>query len=180
MFIRYNARLKINIKRILVKPREKYTIRRKMIKSVFNQNDVTEVIERINKLNSESQRQWGKMSIDQMLAHLNVTYEMVYTDKHPKPNPFMRLIIKLVAKNAVVGEKPYKKDAQTAPQFIIADKRDFELEKKRLIDFIVKTQELGAEHFDGKESLSFGVLNITEWNSLFYKHLDHHLNQFGV
>ena len=44
----------------------------------------------------------------------------------------------------------------------------------------MKTQELGEAHFEGKESHSFGPLNKTEWNNMFYKHADHHLTQFGV
>jgi ectoine hydroxylase-related dioxygenase (phytanoyl-CoA dioxygenase family) len=53
-------------------------------------------------------------------------------------------------------------------------------EKERLIGFIRQVQALGAQHFDGKESHSFGVLNSKEWNNMFYKHLNHHLEQFGV
>ena len=34
--------------------------------------------------------------------------------------------------------------------------------------------------FEGKESNSFGPLTKGEWNNMFYKHLDHHLSQFGV
>jgi hypothetical protein len=49
-----------------------------------------------------------------------------------------------------------------------------------LINYIKRTADLGESHFDGKESRSFGKLNITEWNNMFYKHLDHHLSQFGV
>jgi hypothetical protein len=41
-------------------------------------------------------------------------------------------------------------------------------------------QELGEEHFDNKDYRSFGRLNVKEWNAMFYKHLDHHLSQFGV
>ncbi|MEP1258742.1 hypothetical protein [Algoriphagus sp.] len=63
---------------------------------------------------------------------------------------------------------------------MIADQRDFEKEKNRLISYLKKTQEYGASYFDGKESLSFGVMTTEEWNNLFYKHLDHHLTQFGV
>jgi len=40
--------------------------------------------------------------------------------------------------------------------------------------------ELGEAHFDKKESHSFGVLTKGEWDTMFYKHLDHHLGQFGV
>ena len=75
---------------------------------------------------------------------------------------------------------PYKKNAQTAPYFIIADDRDFEEEKARLIGYIQRTQALGQAHFEGKRSHSFGVLSAQEWNTMFYKHLDHHLIQFGV
>ncbi len=150
------------------------------MKNVFNQADTAEVIARINKLSPSSQALWGKMSVGQMLAHCNVTYEMVYDNIHPAPNAVMKFILKLFVKNIVVGEKPFKKNSQTAPAFIITDSKDFEKEKKRLIDYINKTQQLGDVHFEGKESNSFGVLSKSEWNNLFAKHLDHHLGQFGV
>lgn len=63
---------------------------------------------------------------------------------------------------------------------MITDQKDFEKEKSKLIGYIKQTQEEGADSFDGKESHSFGVLNKAEWNNMFYKHLDHHLTQFGV
>ncbi len=150
------------------------------MKNIFKAADADEVIARINKLTPETKAVWGKMSVDQMLAHCNVTYEMLYTDKHPKPNFLLKFILKSFIKNSVVNDKPYKQNGQTAPAFVIADHRNFEDEKKRLIDFIKKTQELGEDYFDGKESHSFGVLNKSEWNMMFYKHLNHHLSQFGV
>lgn len=52
----------------------------------------------------------GKMSVDQMLAHCNVMYEMVYDDIHPKPNSFLRFILKSFIKNKVVNENPYLKN----------------------------------------------------------------------
>ena len=88
--------------------------------------------------------------------------------------------MKLFVKNAVVNEKPYPKNSATAPAFRITSEKDFELEKIRLIEYIKKTQALGRSQFDGKESLSFGPLTAQEWNNLFYKHLNHHLSQFGV
>lgn len=150
------------------------------MKNVFNQQDVSELIDRVNKLSPTSQRLWGKMTVAQMLAHCNVTYELVYDNKHPKPNAFMKFMLKLFVKNTVVSEKPYKHNSQTAPVFLIKDERDFQTEKTRLIDYITKTQQLGENHFDNKESHSFGALTKREWNNMFYKHLDHHLRQFGV
>lgn len=85
--------------------------------NIFDKNVTEGLIARINKLKTDSQPEWGKMNAPQMLAHCNVTYEMAYTDKHPKPNFFMKFILKLFVKNIVVGEKPYKRNSQTAPAF---------------------------------------------------------------
>jgi hypothetical protein len=150
------------------------------MKNVFNPADVAELTTRINKLTPQSTPEWGKMTVEKMLAHCNVSYEMVYTDKHPKPNVFMKLILKTLVKKLVVGPQSYKHNNPTAPAFLIKDERDFETEKKRLVDYLNQTQQLGEAHFDGKASHSFGKLTIGEWNTMFYKHLDHHLTQFGV
>jgi len=150
------------------------------MKDIFDPKTTTDTIARIDQLTPETQPLWGKMNVSQMLAHCCVTYEMAYTDKHPAPKGFMKIILKLFVKNMVVSEKPYKKNLKTAPQFVIADERDFKKEKERLIAYIKKTEELGGDHFDGKENLSFGKMSKKEWNNMFYKHLDHHLQQFGV
>ena len=52
--------------------------------------------------------------------------------------------------------------------------------KNRLIEYINRTVQLGQNHFEGRESMIFGEMTSTEWNNLFYKHIDHHLTQFGV
>lgn len=148
--------------------------------NIFSPSVSDGIIKRINQLNANTQPVWGKMSVGQMLAHCCVTYEMCYEDKHKKPNAFIRFILKMMVKPKVVGESEYGQNGKTAPQFIITESKEFEAEKARLIAFITKTQQLGENHFEGKESHSFGVLNKTEWNNMFYKHLDHHLRQFGV
>lgn len=151
------------------------------MKNIFDKAVTEEVIDRINKLTLSTSAKWGKMDIAQMLAHCNVTYEMVFEpEKHPKPNGFKRFILKLIVKPLVVGDKEYKENNPTAPAFKIVSEREFEFEKARLIDFLNRTQELGGAHFEGKESNSFGTLKANEWNAMFYKHLDHHLRQFGV
>lgn len=151
-----------------------------MLKNIFNTEVSSEIIDRINRLTPASKPLWGSMGVAQMLAHCNVTYEMVYTNKHPKPNALLRFILKLLVKNKVVSDKPYEPNMRTAPAFIIKDDKDFEKEKSRLIEYILKTRQLGGHHFNGKESLSFGPLTQEQWSNMFYKHLDHHLRQFGV
>ncbi len=148
--------------------------------NIFSKEVSDNIIRRINNLTPASQPKWGKMSVAQMLAHCNVTYEMIYENIHPKPNGFMKFILKMLVKNKVVSETPYKHNNRTAPQFIIKETKDFEVEKQRLINYITKTQQSGENNFDNKESHSFGKLSKTEWNNMLYKHLNHHLTQFGV
>ena len=150
------------------------------MKNLFDTTGANDTIARINNLTPETQPQWGKMSVAQMLAHCSVAYDMALTDKYPKPNFFFRFMAKLFAKSMVVGPKPYPRNSRTAPEFVISEPKVFTVEKDRLINNIKKTLELGAGHFEGKESLSFGPLSKDEWNTLFSKHLDHHLTQFGV
>jgi Protein of unknown function (DUF1569) len=151
-----------------------------ILPNLFTKEVSNIVIQRINNLKPTTQANWGKMNVAQMLAHCNVTYEMVFENIHPKPNAFLKFILKALVKKKVVTETPYQHNGKTAPAFIIKGNKDFESEKQRLTHYISKAQELGENHFEGKESHSFGVLSKTEWNNMFYKHLDHHLTQFGV
>ena len=149
--------------------------------NIFTKDVTDQVIARINALTSESRRQWGKMDVAKMLAHCCVSYEMIYEpDKHPKPNFLFGLILKTVVKGKIASDKPLKKNGPTGPQFVIKTDHDFDMEKARLIAFVQKTQQLGEAEFDGKVSASFGKLTKTEWSNMLYKHLDHHLSQFGV
>ncbi len=153
----------------------------KMIKNVFNQNDVAEIIERINQLTPESQPQWGKMSVAQMLAHCNISYEYVFQpEKYKQTGAFVKFMLKLFVKKKVVNEEIYKQNSPTSPDFIIKDEKNFEDEKMRLIAFVTRILEAGSDYFDNYESHSFGKLNKNEWNNMFYKHIDHHLRQFGA
>ncbi len=149
--------------------------------NIFTKEVSEQVIARIEKLTPTTPHLRGKMTVDQMLAHCNITYEYVYEPtKHQSPNFFIKSILKLFVKKIVTNEKDFKHNSSTAPDFIITWDKDFEAEKKRLINFITKTQALWETHFEWLESHSFGKLNTTERNNMFYKHLDHHLRQFWV
>lgn len=148
--------------------------------SVYEQQTTDETLARLEKLTHESQPKWGKMNVAQMLAHVSVSYDMAYGKIEVNNNFLMKLMIKLFVKKMVTNEVPYKQNLRTAPQFLITDEREFEKEKAHLIENIKLTQEKGKAYFEGKESASFGPLSAEEWNNTFYKHLDHHFQQFGV
>ncbi len=152
-----------------------------MIKNIFDKHVSDVIIHRIHQLTPTTQPNWGIMSVDQMLAHCIVTYLYTYhQEQFKKPNAIKKFFLKTFVKGFVTGEKPYQKSLRTAPEFIMKVNKDFEKEKPLLINYINKSQQLGTQHFEGLENFSFGKMTSKEWNNLFFKHLDHHLTQFGV
>lgn len=149
--------------------------------NIYNAADVSVLINRIDQLNENKLPQWGSMNAAQMLAHCNIAYQYAY-EPHlfEKPTFFKRFLLKVFVKKYVVTNKPYKQNSSTAPEFKITEVKDFENEKKRLIDNLNKTLILGRTHFEGLENSSFGKLTADQWNILFSKHLDYHLKQFNV
>ena len=151
------------------------------MQNVFDAKDAQEYINRINNLTPETQRKWGKMSVDQVLAHLNVAYDLTFTlEKFPKPSFIAKFLLSRFVKPKITNEIPYKQSLPTSPAFIIADERNFEEEKAKLIGNIQRVQQLGREAFEGKENINFGKMTAQCWNNMFAKHLNHHLEQFGV
>ena len=121
------------------------------------------------------------MSVDQVLAHLNVAYDLTFTpEKFPKPSFIAKFLLSRFVKPKITNEIPYKQSLPTSPVFIIADERNFEEEKAKLIGNIQRVQQLGREAFEGKENINFGKMTAQCWNNMFAKHLNHHLEQFGV
>lgn len=150
------------------------------MKSVFEEAVKDELLNRLNQLSEKSQPHWGKMNVSEMLAHCNVAYELDEKEEDDKIKGLKKFILKLLIKPTVTNEKPYKKNSTTAPEFRIADKRDFDIELKKLKGFVELTFERGPSFYEGRMSYSFGALNSKEYSNMYFKHLDHHLNQFGV
>ena len=94
------------------------------MKNLFDKDTYTEIIQRINTLTPQSQRQWGKMNVAQMLAHCKEAFKVPLSDKK-MPRMFMGLLIGWMIKPKLYNEYPWKKNLPTAPNFIIKDERGF-------------------------------------------------------
>ncbi len=148
--------------------------------STFTRETLEENIDRIDRLSPDTKPEWGKMNVAQMLAHLNVAYD-IETGKIPVKNNFlMRIFLRAFVKRIVTGPKPYPRNMRTAPVFLVAEDRDFQREKAKLIGHLRRVAEAGETAYSGKENVSFGKMTAEEWSVLYQKHLDHHLTQFGV
>jgi hypothetical protein len=148
--------------------------------SIYNPEAINIILSRLEKLTAQTTPNWGKMNAPQMLAHLNVSYDIDNGKIAAKTPAILKFVLRLFLKPIVVSEKPYKSNLRTAPAFIISSEKSFELEKKKLLDNLTETQVKGAKYYEGRESASFGKLTANEWNNLYYKHLNHHFIQFGI
>lgn len=163
-------------------PLAKQNLNKMALPNAFESSTVQQNISRIEKLTPETQPGWGKMNAGQMLAHLNVGYDIGLDKREVKYGGFMKFMLKMMGVKKIVNHElpAYKKNNRTAPAFIIADQRNFEEEKAKLIQNFKDVGEKGASHFEGKENPAFGSLTAAEWSCNFQKHTEFHLNQFGV
>ena len=146
------------------------------VKNLFDATVKQEIIDRINKLTPQSQRQWGKMDVAQMLAHCQMPLG-VATGKHKlKGSGFLKLIGPLL-KGLLFNNKPFKKNLGTDKSFIMTTPKEFEKEKSGLIQMI---NDFSASSMTDEPHPIFGKLTKEQWSKGTWKHLDHHLQQFGV
>ena len=146
------------------------------MKDLFDDSSRREITERVNKLSPDSKPIWGKMSVAQMLAHNVIPMELALQNKKPS-RLFMGKIFGGFIKKILLSPKPFKKNSFTPKEFKIDTEQNFNEQKKNLLAAINKFQK-GA--ITDKVHPFFGEMSETEWGQLQYKHLDHHLQQFGV
>ena len=149
------------------------------MKNLFDAGVYNEITERINKLTPQSQRQWGKMNVAQMLAHCKEAFKVPLSDKK-MPRMFLGLLVGWMVKAKLYNDSPWKRNLPTAPNFIIKDERDFEKEKKELTSLINQFYTGGPGNVGRFPHPMFGSFTAEQWGKSMYKHLDHHFQQFGV
>lgn len=148
------------------------------MRNIFNLDDKNEIINRIDELHPDSKPMWGKMSVAQMLAHCVAPTRVALGETTPKRNIFGILFGK-TAKKKLVGKKPFPKNLPTDPSFVIKHSPDFYEKQNELKDVIEKLYNKDKNTLADKHPF-FGKMTIDDWGVLSYKHLDHHLRQFGV
>lgn len=148
------------------------------MKSIFNLTDNQEIINRINNLTPNSPALWGTMSVDQMLKHINDAVLVSFNEK-PLQVPIVFKILGRMMKGFIFKQAEFSKNSPTAKEFKYETNFEFEEVKHELIANFSRFQQ-GEQAITCKKHPFWGKMNAEEWNSLQWKHLDHHLRQFGV
>ncbi|WP_260705963.1 DUF1569 domain-containing protein [Edaphobacter flagellatus] len=150
------------------------------MKNLFEPARVEEVKERIAHLKPDSQRQWGKMNAAQAMAHCAGGLELAAGTRLP-PRLFMGRIIGAIVKPLALGnDEPMRRNSPTVPGLVMEDQRDLATEQERLYALIDRFAAAGPDGCTTHPHSFFGRLTPQEWAILMYKHLDHHLRQFGA
>ena len=147
------------------------------MKSFFEDGVYEEITNRINKLDGSTEPKWGKMDVGQMLNHCQMPLNIILEkeDYGVKPN----WLINLLFKKSMYSDKLWRKNLPTAPGFSIKTEKDFEVEKQ-VISKLLEELNSQKNRDDWQPHPAFGKLTKAQWGKMQYKHLDHHLRQFGV
>ena len=150
-----------------------------MTKSLFNQEYNASIVARIRQLRPDSQAQWGKMNVAQMVKHAQQPLRVAIGELKLKQNIIGFLFGKM-AKNKFLKTKSMGKNLPTDKHFIISDIPEFEAEREKLIALVHQMAVKGSDIITKEAHPFFGKMTIEEWDTLQTIHLEHHLEQFGV
>jgi hypothetical protein len=150
------------------------------MKNLFEAARAGEVKQRIAQLRPDSERLWGKMNPAQALEHCSRGMEMALGDKNPPRVMVGRILGWIVKPLALGNDEPMRRNSPTAKELVVQDERDLVTERARLCGLIDRFAAAGPKGCTRHPHAFFGRLTPDEWAILMYKHLDHHLRQFGV
>ncbi|MBI1289233.1 MAG: DUF1569 domain-containing protein [Flavobacteriales bacterium] len=143
------------------------------MRTLLQPSDFESIVERVNSLDGSETRLWGTMSESQMLEHCRKQIEMAI-GKIPTKPLFPRPL-QWLTKITFGYYIPWPKNLITAPEMVARseDKLEIELEKLlAVVSAFVEAEKLYPHPI-------FGNLTKEDWGLIIYKHLDHHLRQFG-
>lgn len=151
------------------------------MKILFEADTVEEIKRRLLQLRPDSRRRWGKMTPVQMLAHCSAGLKMAMGQIRPRRLMLGRVMGPLVKPLALLERSEFRRNVPTAKELMVAvDQKHFVQERNRLNELIDCFAAAGSAGCTTHPHFFFGQLTPNEWAILMYKHLDHHLRQFGA
>jgi Protein of unknown function (DUF1569) len=149
------------------------------MKNLFQRESVDEIVLRIDHLQPTSARQWGKMEVAQMMAHCSAALDMA-SGRLKRPRVFIGRLIGPLFKSIYTNEKPFSRNNPTDPKLVFSDQRDFVREQEQLKQKVREFHAAGEAGCTKHPHPFFGPFTPQQWSRGMYKHLDHHLRQFGA
>jgi Protein of unknown function (DUF1569) len=151
------------------------------MRNILNESDYESIIDRITQLSISSKRRWGKMSVEQMLAHCSDQIRLALSQKQPheKPNFFNRNVMKYFGLWLPrIPLRNLKAPVDMNQKFYGTASADINTEQQNLLR-LLNSFRTSSEDFILKPHPMYGKLNRKQWGRFMFVHIDHHLRQFG-
>ena len=149
------------------------------MKNLFHPSAAVDILSRFEKLQPDSKALWGNMNVAQMLAHIQVPTQVALGDRKLKQS-IPGLLFGRIAKKKLLSEKPFPTGLPTDPSFVMKGTYDFHTEKQKALGLLNRLVAGGVAELTQQTHPFFGKMTADEWGILTWKHMDHHLRQFGV
>jgi hypothetical protein len=148
--------------------------------NIFNEQDYAIILQRIGNITESSTRQWGTMNVAEMLVHCNLQLKLALHEIEGAKHEGSFILRTGFGRWMGLYGPRWKKGATTPTQMNIKNQNlsigKVDAEKETLLNYLktILTKVAFQEH------PIFGKLNKKDWGRLIWKHLDHHLRQFGA
>ena len=148
--------------------------------TLFDQQVHQDILVRIDNLTENSSSIWGKMNVAQMVKHCQIPLLVANgkVELSEKPGFVKKMVFKFY-KPIMYNDKPWPENITTPKDFKVIDTPIFEVERDQL-KIIVTEFHSKALNMHWPKHPFFGNFKTDQWGRMQYKHLDHHLRQFGV
>lgn len=150
-----------------------------MGKSIYSKGAIEEISTRMNDLQADQLPLWGSMNPTEMLVHCNLANAAILASPKTTQSPSMKQrLYKFIFFHV---KKDFPKGARGAKRFDVkgkVDEKTFEEEKSKFQHLLSKFAHLDRK-LEAQHPI-FGALSHNYWGKFVWKHLDHHLKQFGL
>lgn len=145
--------------------------------TLFDPAAAAGIRKRLDRLTPDRTPRWGTMSAGRMVAHVADQLRMALGELpcRPKRTPFKNPLLKRL----IIYLLPWPRGVPTAPELLTTPAGDWDADTAALRTLIDRFAAKGAAA-PFPEHPAFGRLNGRMWGVLAWRHLDHHLRQFGV
>lgn len=153
------------------------------MKNLIHKSDYDQIVSRIRRLSANSQHVWGKMTVNEMICHVSDPFRDVLGIRNTEPVLPEEMRLQIIP--MVLNEMPFDRNLQTFPPYLQGQDgggtkpTSFEADKKVLLGMVEKFYATD-NHAKFQPHAGLGVLSKEQLGIYFWKHLDHHLQQFGV
>lgn len=148
------------------------------MRSFWQQDTRDATLARLARLTPDARPAWGRMDAPQMVAHMADALRMTFGDlpTRPKRTPLLRAF---PLKHLLIYVVPFPKGAPTAKELVARAPGDWAVEGR---DCRALVERFATERRDRAWPAhpAFGALTAEQWGIIAYRHMDHHLRQFGV